>query len=519
MTSAIFARGVAALNAGDFGTAERILLSIVEQNAAAHQAWHALSVVAVRAGLPDIGVERARRAVELDRRNADYLNSLGIAHGENQELEAAEQAFRRALKVKPTYAEAHYNLAKLLRQRGKLAESLTEYERAHALEPSMIPFQLGLAAIHRLHGRPERALAVLRSGISGGIPDSDVIPYLAECLADVEGSQAAVAWLRELLARQPDSQQAHHILALMLLSLGHWREGWMHHLWRAHRDPERARVRPAVLPERLEGKRVFLRAEEGIGDILFYLRFAEELSQRGATATLECPLHMVKLAPLVADRIALGDRATSDLPVWIVDLPALLQTEAVPPPFGLHADETQIARVRERLGLLGAPPYLGLTWRAGTDMDRARELGAHSAGVRLVYKEIAVEVLGQALRGWPGTLVSLQRGLEPGELEALRNATGAAVHNLAAMTEDLRETLALLTQLDEYVAVINTNMHLLAGLGRPARALVPRPFDWRWMPGADESVWFPGFSVYHQPPGFEWSVPLARLRKDLFNEG
>jgi len=515
--STIFAAGVDALKAGDFSRAERLFLTIVERNGAAHQAWHALSMVAVRAGLPDIAVERARRAVELDRRNADYLNSLGIAHSENQEVDAAEDAFRRALKVRPTYAEAHYNLAKLLRQQGRLDQALAEYERAHALEPSAVQAQLGLAMAYRLDARPERALAVLRGGIRSGVPDSDVVPYLSDCLADVEGPDAAVAWLRELLARTPEFQQAHHILGLLLLALGRWREGWEHFLWRAHLDPERMRSRPALLPERLEGTRVFLRAEEGIGDILFYLRFAPELQQRGAAIGLECPPEMAKLAPLLAGRIPIGERAPSDLPVWIADLPAVLQTEGVPPPFALHADESQIAAVRQALARLGPAPYLALTWRAGTDMRRARERGAHGAGVRLVYKEIPVEALGNAVHGWPGTLVSLQRGAEAGELDALRAAAGAKAHDLSAMTVDLRETLALLTLLDEHAAVINTNMHLLAGLGRTARVLVPRPVDWRWMRDGERSVWFPGCGVYRQPATLDWSEALARLRKDLFD--
>ncbi|HZO02808.1 MAG TPA: hypothetical protein VFB93_16555, partial [Burkholderiales bacterium] len=136
------------------------------------------------------------------------------------------------------------------------------------------------------------------------------------------------------------------------------------------------------------------------------------------------------------------------------------------------------------------------------------------AGVRLVYKEIALELLGQSVRGWRGTLLSLQRGLQPGELAALREAAGAQVHDLAPMTEDLRETLALLAQLDEHVAVLNTNMHLLASLGRTARVLVPRPLDWRWM-REGESPWFPGFSVYRQPAGLDWREPLDRLRREL----
>jgi hypothetical protein len=83
------------------------------------------------------------------------------------------------------------------------------------------------------------------------------------------------------------------------------------------------------------------------------------------------------------------------------------------------------------------------------------------------------------------------------------------------MTEDLNETLALLAQVDEHVAVINTNMHLLAGLGRPARVLVPRPLDWRWMRDPGGSPWFPGMSVYREPGSLDWTAPLARLRSDL----
>jgi tetratricopeptide (TPR) repeat protein len=513
MTAAIFAQGIAALRAGDFGTAERILLTIVEQNAAAHNAWHALSVIAVRAGLPDIGVERARRAVALDRRNADYLNSLGIAHGENSELDAAEQAFRRAMKLKPAHADAHYNLAKVLRKQGRLAESLVEYERAYALEPRAIPVQLGLAAIYRLHAGPERALAVLRAAVGNGTLHDDHIAYITQFMADAEGPDAAIAWLHEVLGRQPDCREAHHTLAVMLLSLGQWREGWKHYLRRPHDDAERMRTLPTVLPQRLDGKRVLLRAEQGIGDILFFLRFAPALRDRGAAVAVECPAPVAKLARLLDGRIAIDEPAAGDLQVWIAELPALLQTEASPPAFALHADEALCARMRERLARVGPPPYLGLTWRAGTQRDR---VFGPDERLEMLSKNISAALLGAAVRGWPGTLVSLQRGPAPDELDAVRTAAGAAVHDFAAANEDLREALALLAQLEEYVAVSNTNVHLLAGLDRTARVLVPHPPEWRWMRREGESAWFPGFSVYRQSAALDWSVPLARLREDLF---
>jgi hypothetical protein len=87
------------------------------------------------------------------------------------------------------------------------------------------------------------------------------------------------------------------------------------------------------------------------------------------------------------------------------------------------------------------------------------------------------------------------------------------VHDLGRATDDLRQALGLLAQLDDYVGVSNTNVHLLAGMGRSARVLVTEPPEWRWMLGQEGSVWFPGFSVYRQARSLEW--PLDRLRADL----
>lgn len=194
--------------------------------------------------------------------------------------------------------------------------------------------------------------------------------------------------------------------------------------------------------------------------------------------------------------------------VGIADLPSLLKASTTPPAFALRAERD----ARSMLARLGPPPYLGLTWRAGTDLTRGPEL---NVDLRVLVKEVPPAALGAAVRGWPGTLVSLQRAPAPGELEALSAAAGADVHDLSAANDDLREALAVLAVLDEYVAVSNTNIHLRAGLGRTARVLVPNPPEWRWMRTGEASPWFPGSSVYRQPASRDWTGPLRQLSADL----
>jgi hypothetical protein len=89
------------------------------------------------------------------------------------------------------------------------------------------------------------------------------------------------------------------------------------------------------------------------------------------------------------------------------------------------------------------------------------------------------------------------------------------VHDFTAWNEDLEGMLALLALIDEYVGVSNTNMHLRAAVGRPARVLVPCPPEWRWMYGRKRSPWFPEFPVYRQSPQGDWDEALRELGDDL----
>ena len=45
----------------------------------------------------------------------------------------------------------------------------------------------------------------------------------------------------------------------------------------------------------------------------------------------------------------------------------------------LRPDDSGLTRARDKLAAFGPPPYLGLTWRAGTDVLRGREIGANLA--------------------------------------------------------------------------------------------------------------------------------------------
>ena len=497
-----------ALQAGDEGTAENALRQIVAENPRHADAWHMLAGLIIRAGRGGEAIESALRAHELDRRNSAYLNTLGIAYAEAQQLNDAVRVFKRSLKERPGRADSHYNLGKAHARLGELAEAERCYLRAGQLDPERAEVINTLVALYSQQGRYHDALPLLAQARARRPEDEIAAIYSALAALATSGTDAMLETLSEFVRRRPDSVAAREELALRLLAEGRFAEGWGEYACR--------RIRPAAArAPGLRGRCVLLLQEQGLGDHLFFLRFAPALRERAASVAFECP---AKLRPLlegngVVDVLPAdaGARSEFDVALPLGDLPLALLDWTTPAAFPVVS--RRASEWRERLAAIGPPPYMGVTWRAGTKQEDKAEFAGRDLGA--LYKEIAIEPLGAALREWHGTVLVLQRLPMPGEIEIFSKALGRRAHDLSALNENLEDIAAVLALIAEYVGVSNTNMHIRAGLQKTARVLVPFPPEFRWMNEGDRSPWFPGFQLYRQPPGRDWRDVLHSLRSDI----
>jgi tetratricopeptide (TPR) repeat protein len=421
-------------------------------------------------------------------------------------IEEAERAYREILERQPGHAVATHYLALILWQRGDVARAEAGLRASLAADPTVADFHNNLGLLLRDTGRADAAAEAFRSALRIDPGWAEAHSNLGLALEAAGDWDAAIAAHREAVARAPAFAAGRQNLARALLTRGDLGEAWGAYRWRlvargaaSAPPPERA----PRLPASLAGRRLALIAEQGLGDILFFLRFAPALVERGAALAFrgDARLHaMLGRTGLFALGLEDLEAPTRELErIAIGDLPWELDRDQAPP-LRFAADVTRVTRLREAIAVDRGSPLVALTWRGGLASQ-----GPSTTQVKAIDPKLLGSVLARPGLRW----ISIQRLPHPGEREALEHALGSPVLDLSAANDDLEEMLALLCLVTGYVGVSNANTHLRAGLGKPMDVLVAHPPEWRWGLRA-ASPWFPEARLHRQAASGEWHLEALR---------
>jgi len=111
------------------------------------------------------------RALELYPDYVQVWNERGAAHGRLQDLRRAEHDFREAVRLRPSHAEAHLNLAIILRMRGDPAGAERSLRRALLWDPLLSTAWAELGNLFLQTGRYDEAVGAYGRGMALGRRD------------------------------------------------------------------------------------------------------------------------------------------------------------------------------------------------------------------------------------------------------------------------------------------------------------------------------------------------------------
>ena len=253
-------------------------------------------------------------------------------------------------------------------------------QRARLDEPRHRPHcPVPLSAKRPTHSRAQSALDAAAGG------ESDQGLNLGNCLRDMGDAEGAVEFYAARLPERP-SASGHAHYAYALLTAGRFAEGWSQYEFRWLQQPLLARRpsfrKPVWDGQDLRGKTILLRTEQGIGDVIQFIRYAPHVKALGATVLLQVRPGVGDLArgfPGV-DRIL--DPADAypefDFYIHLMSLPRVFGTELASIPNDvpyLALDPIRQARWAERFK--GVADFkVGLVWAGdpGHLRDRYRSV-------------------------------------------------------------------------------------------------------------------------------------------------
>ncbi len=152
----------------------------------------------------DKAEEQYRRALQMDGRYLDALLGLGRLKDRDGQFKEALDTYQRAVKYHPGSAAAWNHLGLCLARQGRLSDAADALQKAVDLEPRQELYRTNLAVIFVESGRTEDALRQLRA-----VQDEAQAYYNLGYLLQKKGDAAAAArYFNLALQRKPDFEEA-----------------------------------------------------------------------------------------------------------------------------------------------------------------------------------------------------------------------------------------------------------------------------------------------------------------------
>lgn len=434
-------------------------------------------------------------------------NNLAVALAEQRQFDRAIKAYQRALQLDPHFAHAHFNLGNALHAQSHHAQAVACFDCALKLVPVWPGAWLNRGLALAAQGCQALAQASYETALAQR-PDYPEAHNNLGLALQLQGQlEAAMKHFDRALALAPGFAGAHSNRAQLRLLLGDFEGGWPEYEWRWHLANMNL---PRLDIPRWDGKlqpglTLLLRAEQGFGDTLQFVRFAAALQRAGLRVIVECQAQLATLLERASGVHAALPRGQAlppcDAYIPLASLPGLLgvlNTASIPAemPY-LHADTQRVELWRSRLASCRGL-RVGIAWKGSPGYPQD------------CHRSIPVEHFA-VLADLPGlTLVNLQFG------ERAPQAWGALEPlDLDAQAQSFEHTAALITHLDLVISCDSVVAHLSGGLGKPVWLALPQTPDWRWLLGRDDSAWYPSTRLFRQTELDHWQQVFERIQQAL----
>ncbi|MDB9772726.1 tetratricopeptide repeat protein [Alphaproteobacteria bacterium] len=437
-------------NQGQFSVVVEQAQALTEQYPEAFIVWNILGASTTEIGMLDEAIEAFNKSISLKSDYADAYSNMGVTLQDQGKLEKAIVAHNKAISLKPNFANAYYNMGNVLKDQGKLDEAIEAYNKCISLKPHFANAYSNMGNVLRDQGKLDEAIEAYNKSIS----------------------------------LKPDYAEAHKNLSLTLLNSGKLQEGFDEYEWRWKTKEFLSQERHFLQPswdgkKSLNGKRILLWSEQGIGDTIMWSSCLSLVSSQAKHCILECQEKLVPLLERSFPNVEVKpenrslDKERDDfdfhLPMgslykhFIHEIEKNAKVDAY-----LIPDPVRVNFWRKRLNSIGKGPYIGISWKsANMDMKRL----PNYATISELYPVLKLPNV---------TYVNLQYTDFANDLTEIKKELGVTIHNFDDLDHfnNIDDVAALCAALDMVVSTKTTIPLISVGVGKLTKLANWRQSPW-----------------------------------------
>jgi len=525
---------------GELDKAKIILEKILLKNTGNAFAWFLSAIISLQQGKFEPAIASFKNAVKYQANYPEAFNNMGVAFEASNEIDEAVKSYKKAITQKTDYANAYYNLANIQKNKKEYDEAIDNYTKAIKYKPDYSNAMNNLALLYQSLGSFSKSESLLKRALTNNVADPEIennlgynyyrknqylksseifhkilhaVPDYAPTLLNYGLLMKAMGHHSEArhyfshLSRDPQFQmQALSNLAYLELSIENYEIGWQHY---RHRPSTRKLTfkSPDSLPSDIQGKKILIYKDQGIGDELFLARYIPALINRGANLSYYTDKKLASFWHRTFSDLSILTSIPTlqdyELVISLGDLPYLLHHDnsfSIPSSVRISPDSTIVEKIQKLLPNNGKQ-NIAVTWESGTK------------GLNTLFKSFPPDKLGACLLTNEANILVIQRNPKTKDIKILEKNLGRKTFNYAFINDDLEEMLALLSLVDDYICVSNTNSHLMATLNRPFSVFIPHPPEWRWLYQGRQTPWFPLAKLYRQDATGSWEDAINQFKE------
>jgi len=473
---------------------------------------------------------KAQQALKIKPTDVEALSIFGLVEASTDKLPNAAATLSRVVELRPSWPEAHFNLACVLQKLKNDVAAEQSYLAAIRLNPHKASYFNNLGSLYQERKQIEPALKYYLAAIEVDPSHEASVINLYGVYRTMGAMPELEQLTRDAVRRWPTTALHWTARAEALFFLGRLVEAWKCYEWRfkAVDLPALSRAQPGLAVwqgQDLSDMSLLVWTEQGPGDEIMYGSLIPEIRSRVKKLSVLCSARMrpvfertIRDVQFFGDTVPDDAISTIDMQATIVAFAPHLRPELSSffyCQFRLAHDRVLSQKLRAQYQGPSQKILIGIAWR--------------SAGVEHAkVKSINLGVWG-ALFALPGVqFVNLQYGDCSKEIATIKTAYGAEVINdtMIDPLRDLDSYAAQVGAMDVVVCSSNTAAHFAGALGVKTLCMVPRTpglgLRWYWQENAGVSLWYDKVQLFRQLEDGSWlsvvrdvTISLAQYIFDL----